>query len=101
VAAIAGAGLRGWTIADGQEMPAFGDDAGMAWCVAFSSDGTRLVSGHEDGSVKVWETNPARVLHTYRSHRLVVLAVTFAPDGASVFSASGDGTIKRWKVPGR
>jgi WD40 repeat protein len=93
--------LKAWALPAGEELPAFGDEAGMAWCVAVSPDGRRMATGHEDGSVKVWETSPARVVHTFRGHRLVALAVVFAPDGASVFSASGDGTIKRWRVPGR
>jgi WD40 repeat protein len=100
-AAVAGTGLRGWALDRREELPPFGGDAGMAWCVAVSPDGARLASGHEDGSVKVWQADPPALLHTHRGHRLTVTAVAFAPDGASVFSASGDGTVKRWKVPGR
>ena len=41
---------------------------GGVWAVAWSPDGTRLVSGGDDGTVRVWEAESGRPLHTLTGH---------------------------------
>ncbi|HSP78039.1 MAG TPA: pentapeptide repeat-containing protein, partial [Myxococcaceae bacterium] len=66
--------------------------------LAWSVDGRRLVSGHEDGSVCFWDARSGRLRHVQRHRTGAVLAVTFSPDGEVVASAGEDGTVRFWNA---
>lgn len=65
--------------------------------VAFSPDGATLVSGSDDGTVRLWDvaSGEARVLE---GHDGYVNGVAFSPDGSQVASASDDYTVRLWDV---
>jgi WD40 repeat protein len=46
--------------------------------VAFSPDGSRLVSGSWDGTVKVWDAAAGTQLFSLAAHALPVMAVAWA-----------------------
>jgi WD40 repeat protein/serine/threonine protein kinase len=66
--------------------------------VAYSPDGRTLVSGGQDGTVRVWETATGRELHTLRGHAHVVYAVAFSPDGRTLASGGEDQTVWLWEA---
>jgi WD40 repeat protein len=47
--------------------------------VVWSSDGTRLVSGSEDGSLYVWDVSDGTLLQTLQGHHGMVASVTGVP----------------------
>jgi WD40 repeat protein len=61
-------------------------------------DGRRIISGSNDGTVKVWDLDAARVLVTLHGHTQGVRACAAAPDGRRIISASDDGTLKIWDL---
>jgi WD40 repeat protein len=67
--------------------------------IAFSPDGTLLVSPGEENEVLVWNTNGTQ-LATLTGHQGWVRGVAFSPDGQTVASASLDRTIKLWQPDG-
>jgi WD40 repeat protein/serine/threonine protein kinase len=91
-----------WDAATGQEICTLERHTNSVDSVAFSPDGTRLLSGSADRTVKIWEARTGRCLFTCNGHTTGVRAVTFSPDGRSVASASGqwsklaNGEIKLW-----
>jgi len=66
--------------------------------MAFSPDGTLLVSGSADNTVKLWDTASKREVRTLAGHAGGVKAVAFRPDGQWVASGGIDGNIKLWEV---
>jgi WD40 repeat protein len=72
---------------------------GEVLCVAFSADGGLLLSGGEDGTVRLWRAEGGEELRCYEGHGGRVRAVAFTPDGLSAFSGGGDGVLRRWRLP--
>ncbi|MEZ4866010.1 MAG: BTAD domain-containing putative transcriptional regulator [Caldilineaceae bacterium] len=66
--------------------------------VAFSPDGSLLVSGSYDQTVRLWEVMTGQERHVLAGHTKSVLAVAFAPDGQLVASAGRDRTVRLWQV---
>ncbi len=59
----------------------FDGHSGWVWGVAFSADGGRLVSGGDDGSVRVWDAAGGEELLRLDGHAGGVWAVAFSADG--------------------
>ncbi|EMD36351.1 hypothetical protein CERSUDRAFT_124240 [Gelatoporia subvermispora B] len=73
--------------------------AGVVRSVAFSPDGTRVVSGSWDGAVRIWDARTGDLLmDPLEGHRDKVFSVAFSPDGAVVASGCVDGTIRIWNA---
>ncbi|KAH7918266.1 WD40 repeat-like protein [Leucogyrophana mollusca] len=69
------------------------------WSVAFSPDGTRIVSGSGDETIHVWDASTGtQVLPPIQGHHKSVLSVSFSPDGTHIVSSSEDKTICVWDV---
>ena len=66
--------------------------------VAFSPDGTRLASGFQDGTVRLWEVATQTEVGTLEGHTDRVTSVAFSPDGRLLASAGGGGdrTVILW-----
>jgi len=64
--------------------------------IAFSSDGTHLISGSDDGTVKLWDSNSGQELKSLEGHEGRVQSVAFSPDGTHIASTGDDGTVRLW-----
>ena len=66
--------------------------------MSFSPDGTVLVSGSEDGTVKLWDVETKENIATLTGHTANVSTVSFSPDGTTLASGSWDHTVNLWDV---
>ena len=64
--------------------------------VAYSPDGTKIISGSKDETVKIWDANTGECLKTLEGHSSNVRSVAFSPDGKRIISGSDDKTVKIW-----
>ncbi len=64
--------------------------------VAFSPDGTRIVTGSGDKTAKVWDARSGSPLLELKGHSGGVSSVAFSPDGKRIVTGSGDKTAKVW-----
>ncbi len=72
--------------------------AHTATALAFSPDGTLLVSGDSEGDVQIWNAATGGLLATLKGHKLAVMDIAFAPDGRAFITGSRDGTVRAWGV---
>jgi len=66
--------------------------------VCFSPDGSKIISGSGDNTVKLWDFPSGNLLKTYEGHSNFVDSVCFSIDGSKIASGSVDKTIKIWEV---
>lgn len=64
--------------------------------MAFSFDGTKLVTASRDSTAKIWDLYSGRLLADLDSKTGTVTTASFAPDGKTVLTAYSDGHIKIW-----
>ncbi len=66
--------------------------------VAFSPDGTKLATGDENGTGRLWEFATGRLLATLQAHKSKILSLDFSPDGKTLATGSSDYLIIFWDV---
>lgn len=64
--------------------------------VAYSPDGSKIISGSQDGIIKIWDANTGACFQTLTGHFGSVRSVAFSHDGSKIISGAGDKTIKIW-----
>ena len=56
--------------------------------VAYSPDGTKIISGSGDKTIKIWDANTGECLQTFKGHSGTVSSVAYSPDGTKIISGS-------------
>ncbi|MBL7187471.1 MAG: WD40 repeat domain-containing protein [Phycisphaerae bacterium] len=78
------------------ELSELGDDVSA---VAYSPDGTLLVSGSENGGIRVWSFAERRLLRDLDGHEEEIRLLRFRVDGARLLSIDAKRTVIWWDVP--
>ncbi|MET1083870.1 MAG: WD40 repeat domain-containing protein [Burkholderiales bacterium] len=65
--------------------------------VAFSPDNRQIVSGGQDGTLRLWDARSGESLsEPLEGHKEFVMSVAFSPDGRLIASGGWDKTIRLW-----
>jgi WD40 repeat protein len=70
---------------------------GAVLAVAVSPDGSLLVSGGADATLRVWDPSGGRLLRVLANHGDRVNALAWSPDGRYLASAGRDRTVRIWQ----
>jgi WD40 repeat protein/serine/threonine protein kinase len=93
--------LRGWEwhhvrrLCNGALLT-LGGHAKQVTAAAYSADGTRIVTGGQDATARVWDAATGRQLLTLNGHTDRVTAASFSTDGTRIVTASRDKTARVW-----
>lgn len=66
--------------------------------LAYSPDGTKIVTTADDGKIKVWDIESGFCIVTFTEHTSGVTACEFAKKGNVLFTSSLDGSVRAWDL---
>ncbi|XXY46486.1 pentapeptide repeat-containing protein [Sorangium sp. So ce269] len=66
--------------------------------VAWSPSGDLLATGHDDGSVRLWDAVSGQAIREMAGHLGAVNSVAFSAEGRALASGSNDKTVRLWEV---
>jgi WD40 repeat protein len=82
--------------ASDQALAIFTGHRGVVRSVAYSPDGSRIVTASHDGTARVWDARTGIQLQVLTGHTSGVRTAAFSPDGSQILTASSDGTARIW-----
>lgn len=66
--------------------------------IAVMADGIRVLSGHEDRLVRLWNWRTKKLLRTFNGHFSTVSDLSISPDEELLASAAHDQTVRVWSI---
>jgi WD40 repeat protein len=71
-------------------------------CLAYSPKGDRLLSGGDDGVVRIWDVgadSTGKEIRRFATGSKGVTALVLTPDGNQILTGGSDGVIRVWALP--
>ncbi|SDW11624.1 NACHT domain-containing protein [Nitrosomonas communis] len=65
---------------------------------ALSPDGSLVVWGGEDKTLRLWDVQRKKLMQVLTGHNGAITSVAFSPDGAQLVSGSEDKTLRLWNT---
>jgi len=93
-----GKAARVWDATTGKPVTLPLEHQGVVNAVAFSPDGTRVVTASNDSTARVWDASTGKPVAPPLEHQDAMRTAAFSPDGTRVVTASDDKTAKVWNA---
>ncbi len=88
-----------WKTAQPTQVRQF-NHGGAVYAVAISSDGSTVVSGSADQTVRVWDAETGQQRFQMNGHVGAVHSLAISPDGALVLTSGADRSLRLWDAVG-
>ncbi|HPO09017.1 MAG TPA: WD40 repeat domain-containing protein, partial [bacterium] len=98
VATCGGPGTFLWDADTGEFLRSFPGHGGTVYSVAFSPDGSKLLTGSNDRTAKLWDMETGALIRTFSGHTWSIYSVAFLPGGRGILTGSGDKTAGLWNT---
>ena len=69
---------------------------GEVTAIAYSPDGTRLATGSDDTTARIWDTATGKEVALLEGHEQPVNSIAYSPDGTRLATGSWDATARIW-----
>ena len=87
-----------WDFTTGEQKGRLTGHTGWIRSLAFSPDGSTLVSADSDKSVRLWNVQTATYRNILSQHRTDISSLLFSPDGKTLISEDRDDSLRLWDV---
>lgn len=64
----------------------------------FSPDGRHVLSGSDDGTLRLWDAASGKQVRSFQGHERGVKSVAFRADGFLALSGGSDATVRVWEI---
>jgi small GTP-binding protein len=91
-------GLQLWDVETGRRLRVLEGHTAVVWGLAWSANGSHVLSGSSDMTVRLWEVETGRCLRVLEGHNKEVDMVAFSADQRCAISASIDQTARLWDL---
>ncbi len=93
--------LRAWHLSRKPEPPdRLAGHKAEVWGLAYSRDGSTLISSSDDHLIKLWDARDGRLRSTLKGHGALAASVAVSADGSLLASAGFDRKVRLWELPG-
>src|SRR5262249_14003125 len=89
--------VQRWEVATGRAVHRSSGHDSDIWAIIGSPDGSRIATGGDDGTARVWDAATGKPLHTFRA-RGQVLSLAFSRDGQVLEVGDGEAEARLWDV---
>ena len=90
--------VRLWDVKTGEQKQVLTEHTQGVHSLAFSPDGTTLVSGGWDHTVRLWDAVTGEHKQVLAGHTQIISSLVFGADGRTLASGDSDGTMRLWDV---
>jgi len=90
-----------WDAATGQLLKTLEGHTALVTKLAFTRDGSRLISASGDQTIRFWDTTTWKETKVLRGHTQGVGAVAISESAQLIASAGGDGNLMLWTTDGK
>ena len=95
--AVSDTSTRLWDLTTGELLHELRGHTGFVSSVAFSRDGSRLITAGHDRTVRLWDCATGAELTVFAGHDSAVTCAAFSATGDRMASADRNGTVRLWE----
>ena len=88
-----------WNVVTGELILTLPDQNAFVDSVAFSPDGSRILTTSDDQTIRIWNANNGENLQTFYDQTINVTNAVYSPDGTRIASVIGNGQVSVLDAP--